>query len=166
MPTVDETIKPKENTTQTESEIIQVAPEQLIMTEQQITKYKSKYNKDKYKQMKVLRDNMDIGGTGDQILLANGDTIDKDKLDYEPIENARYSSIAYGIGTQHNIPLNAVMFAQKVIGHPICWNGAIPIDCFINPNGNVVINTMCQLSFPDDFCVQVCDSYALHNQSS
>ncbi|KAA6370217.1 MAG: hypothetical protein EZS28_034256, partial [Streblomastix strix] len=44
-------------------------------------------------------------------------------------------------GTQHNIPINAVMFAQKVIGYPICWNGAIPIDCFINPNGNVIINT-------------------------
>ncbi|KAA6399244.1 MAG: hypothetical protein EZS28_005232 [Streblomastix strix] len=38
-------------------------------------------------------------------------------------------------GTTRNIPLNAVMFAQKVLGYPICWNGAIPIDCFINPNG-------------------------------
>ncbi|KAA6362297.1 MAG: hypothetical protein EZS28_042176, partial [Streblomastix strix] len=37
------------------------------------------------------------GGISNQILLANGDTIDKDKLDYEPIENARYSSIAYGM---------------------------------------------------------------------
>ncbi|KAA6380038.1 MAG: hypothetical protein EZS28_024436 [Streblomastix strix] len=37
-----------------------------------------------------------LGGTSNQILLANGDTIDKDKLDYEPIENARYSAIAYG----------------------------------------------------------------------
>ncbi|KAA6367612.1 MAG: hypothetical protein EZS28_036861 [Streblomastix strix] len=37
------------------------------------------------------------GGTSNQILLANGDTIDKDKLDYEPIENARYSAIAYGM---------------------------------------------------------------------
>ncbi|KAA6355897.1 MAG: hypothetical protein EZS28_048576 [Streblomastix strix] len=68
--------------------------------------------------------------------------------------------------TTHNIPLNAVMFAQKVIGYPICWNGAIPIDCFINPNGNVIINTMCQLHLPDDFCVQVCDSYAVYNQST
>ncbi|KAA6371758.1 MAG: hypothetical protein EZS28_032714, partial [Streblomastix strix] len=86
------------------------------------------------------------GGTSNQILLANGDTIDKDKLDYEPIENARYSSIAYGIVSQHSIPLNAVMFANKVYGYPIDWTGAIPIDCFINPNGNVVINTMCQLT--------------------
>ncbi|KAA6359683.1 MAG: hypothetical protein EZS28_044791 [Streblomastix strix] len=156
------------------------------------------------------------GGTSNQILLANGDTIEKDQLDYEPIENARYSSIAYGMyeqriwgtvttqnsrvyislqithsdpntltesgytlfsivdnaikpkfsGTPTNIPLNAVMFAQKVIGYPICWNGAIPIDCFINHNGNVIINTMCQLHLPDDFCVQVCDSYAIHNQSA
>ncbi|KAA6356045.1 MAG: hypothetical protein EZS28_048427 [Streblomastix strix] len=157
-----------------------------------------------------------INGTDNQLLLANGDTIDKDKLDYEPIENATYQAIGYGMyehliwgtvtmqnsrvyislqithsdpntvwqsgytlftivdnaikpkfsGTEHNIPLNAVMFAQKVIGYPICWNGAIPIDCFINPLGQVKINTQCQLSLPDDFCVQVCDSYAIHNQSS
>ncbi|KAA6355933.1 MAG: hypothetical protein EZS28_048540 [Streblomastix strix] len=37
------------------------------------------------------------GGTSNQILLANGDTIEKDQLDYEPIENARFSSIAYGM---------------------------------------------------------------------
>ncbi|KAA6359686.1 MAG: hypothetical protein EZS28_044787 [Streblomastix strix] len=123
-------------------------------------------------------------GTSNQILLAKGDTIDKDKLDYEPIENARYSSIAYGIyesrawgtlttqnsrvyislqithsdpntncqsgytlfsivdnaikpkfsGTPTNIPLNAVLFAQKVYGYPIDWTGAIAMDCFINPN--------------------------------
>ncbi|KAA6361759.1 MAG: hypothetical protein EZS28_042715 [Streblomastix strix] len=128
------------------------------------------------------------GGTSNQILLANGDTIDKDKLDYEPIENARYSAIAYGMyesrlwgtltvqnsrvylsmlmkhsdpyttwqsgytlfsivdnaikpkfsGTPTNIPLNAVLFAQKVYGYPINWTGAIAMDCFINPNGNQV----------------------------
>ncbi|KAA6382899.1 MAG: hypothetical protein EZS28_021574 [Streblomastix strix] len=75
-----------------------------------------------------------LGGTGNKILLANGDTIDKDQLDYEPIENACYSAIAYGIETPTNIPLNAVMFAQKAYAYPICWNGAIPIDCYINPN--------------------------------
>ncbi|KAA6361909.1 MAG: hypothetical protein EZS28_042564 [Streblomastix strix] len=122
-----------------------------------------------------------LGGTSNQILLANGDTIDKDKLDYEPIENARYSSIAYGMyesrpwvhqqrkivdGTPTNIPLNAVLFAQKVYGYPIDWTGAIAMDCFINPNGNVIINTLCQINLPDDFCVQVCDSYAIHNQSA
>ncbi|KAA6391151.1 MAG: hypothetical protein EZS28_013325 [Streblomastix strix] len=69
-------------------------------------------------------------------------------------------------GTPFNIPLNAVMFAQKVIGYPICWNGTIPIDCYIDVDGHVRINTMCQLVLPDDFCVQVCDSYALHNQST
>ncbi|KAA6354552.1 MAG: hypothetical protein EZS28_049921, partial [Streblomastix strix] len=37
-----------------------------------------------------------INGTDNQLLLANGDTIDKDKLAYEPIENATYQSIAYG----------------------------------------------------------------------
>ncbi|KAA6367549.1 MAG: hypothetical protein EZS28_036924 [Streblomastix strix] len=69
-------------------------------------------------------------------------------------------------GTTHNLPLNAVMFAQKVYGYPIDWTGAIAMDCFINPQGNVIINTMCQLHLPDDFCVQVCDSYAVYNQSA
>ncbi|KAA6359927.1 MAG: hypothetical protein EZS28_044546 [Streblomastix strix] len=47
--TIDDTSK--ENPTQIGNEIIQVTPEQLILTEQKITKYKSKYNKDKYKQI-------------------------------------------------------------------------------------------------------------------
>ncbi|KAA6400890.1 MAG: hypothetical protein EZS28_003583 [Streblomastix strix] len=51
MPAVDETIKPKENETQTENEIITSKPESLILIEQKITKYKSKYNKDKNKQV-------------------------------------------------------------------------------------------------------------------
>ncbi|KAA6374128.1 MAG: hypothetical protein EZS28_030346 [Streblomastix strix] len=45
------TSKSKENPTQIGNEIIQVTPEQLILTEQKITKYKNKYNKDKYKQI-------------------------------------------------------------------------------------------------------------------
>ncbi|KAA6403123.1 MAG: hypothetical protein EZS28_001352 [Streblomastix strix] len=57
-------------------------------------------------------------------------------------------------GIPFKIPLNAVMFAQKVIGYPICWNGAIPIDCYIDVDRHVRINTMCQLVLPDDFCVQ------------
>ncbi|KAA6368201.1 MAG: hypothetical protein EZS28_036273 [Streblomastix strix] len=69
-------------------------------------------------------------------------------------------------GANFTIPLNAVMFTVKVIGYPICWNGAIPIDCNIDVDGYVRINTQCQISLPDDFCVQVCDSYALHNQST
>ncbi|KAA6397864.1 MAG: hypothetical protein EZS28_006611 [Streblomastix strix] len=64
-----------------------------------------------------------LGGTSNQILLANGDTIDKDQLEYEPIENARYSAIAYGFdnaikpkftGTPTNTPLNTVLFAQMI----------------------------------------------------
>ncbi|KAA6392999.1 MAG: hypothetical protein EZS28_011475 [Streblomastix strix] len=311
--TIDDTSKLKENPTQIENEIIQVITQQLILTEQKITKYKSKYNKDKYKQidrttaqvdpeevvkntylshpnlevmkfiidriwatvttrkreneddieivleeplmrshscigksykekdlirvMDVLIKNVSIsvidnvlynsieklyhvnkdfvrlnsidfvnlhsdqiirgvktflqpiiagkiikqGGTSNQILLANGDTIEKDQLEYEPIENARYSSIAYRMyesraqgtvttqkvdGTPTNIPLNAVLFAQKVYGNPIDWTGAIAMDCLINPNGNVIINTLCQINLPEDFCVQVCDSYAIHNQSA
>ncbi|KAA6394229.1 MAG: hypothetical protein EZS28_010245 [Streblomastix strix] len=89
-----------------------------------------------------------------------------------PIENAIKQTIVLNeakpqfTGATFTIPLNAAMFAQKVIGYPICWNGAIPIDCYIDVDGHVRINTMCQLLLPNDFCVQVCDSYALHNQSS
>ncbi|KAA6376774.1 MAG: hypothetical protein EZS28_027698 [Streblomastix strix] len=50
MPTVDETVKPKEQQ-EVVNEIITSTPEQLILTEQKITNYKSKYNKDKYKQI-------------------------------------------------------------------------------------------------------------------
>ncbi|KAA6376844.1 MAG: hypothetical protein EZS28_027628, partial [Streblomastix strix] len=41
-----------------------------------------------------------IGGTDNQILLANGDTIDKDKLAYEPIESATSQAVAYGMYEQ------------------------------------------------------------------
>ncbi|KAA6401950.1 MAG: hypothetical protein EZS28_002525 [Streblomastix strix] len=60
MPAIDESTnsvgdinasKPKENAIQIENEIITSTPDQLILTEQKITKYKSKYNKDKYKQV-------------------------------------------------------------------------------------------------------------------
>ncbi|KAA6392590.1 MAG: hypothetical protein EZS28_011883 [Streblomastix strix] len=66
-----------------------------------------------------------------------------------PVENAIKQTIAYVIndaikskftGTPRNIPLNAVMFAYEVIGYPICWNGAIPVDCYIEVNGHVRIN--------------------------
>ncbi|KAA6402396.1 MAG: hypothetical protein EZS28_002082 [Streblomastix strix] len=63
-------------------------------------------------------------------------------LPIPPIENAIKQTIAYDeakpqfTGTPFNIPLNAVMFAQKVIGYPICWNGAIPIDYCIDVDGH------------------------------
>ncbi|KAA6392452.1 MAG: hypothetical protein EZS28_012017 [Streblomastix strix] len=98
-------------------------------------------------------------------------------LPIPPIENAIKSTIAYGItqtqsayilfsvfmdeaklqftGIPFTIPLNAVMFAQKVLGYPICWNGAIPIDCYIDVDGHVRINTLCQLLLPDNFWVQM-----------
>ncbi|KAA6377711.1 MAG: hypothetical protein EZS28_026763 [Streblomastix strix] len=49
--TIDDASKPKENPNQIGNEIIQVTPEQLILTEYKITKFKNKYNKDKYKQI-------------------------------------------------------------------------------------------------------------------
>ncbi|KAA6400644.1 MAG: hypothetical protein EZS28_003822 [Streblomastix strix] len=68
-------------------------------------------------------------------------------------------------GTPFTIALNAVMFITKTSSNPIVWTNAISIDCTIDVNGFVRINTLCQVSLPNDFCVQVCDSYALHNQS-
>ncbi|KAA6376601.1 MAG: hypothetical protein EZS28_027871 [Streblomastix strix] len=185
--TIDDTSKPKENIIQTGNEIVQIIRGVKTFLQPIIAG-------------KIIKQ----GGTSNQILLANGDTIDKDKLDYEPIENARYSAIAYVMyetrawgtlttqnsrvyismqithsnpdtlwqsgytlfsivdnaikpkfsGTPTNIPLNAVLFAQKVYGYPIDWTGAIPIDCFINLNSNVIIYTMCQINLPKDFCVQ------------
>ncbi|KAA6369957.1 MAG: hypothetical protein EZS28_034516, partial [Streblomastix strix] len=117
------------------------------------------------------------GGIGNQILLTNGDTTDKDKLDYQPIENATYQSIACGTyeqriwctltvqnsrvyisllvahsdpntpkfsGTPSNIPLNAVIYVTKQSSNPIVWTNSVAIDCYINPLGNTIINTMCQ----------------------
>ncbi|KAA6401562.1 MAG: hypothetical protein EZS28_002903 [Streblomastix strix] len=52
--TIDDTSEPKENPTQIGNEIIQVTTEQLIFTGQKITKYKSKYNKDKFKQIERI----------------------------------------------------------------------------------------------------------------
>ncbi|KAA6392990.1 MAG: hypothetical protein EZS28_011484 [Streblomastix strix] len=84
-----------------------------------------------------------IGGTDNQILLANGDTIDKDKLDYEPIENATQQAVAYGIGTSRNIPLNAFMHNTKQPTTPVVWLNPIAIDCYIDPDGHVKINSIC-----------------------
>ncbi|KAA6355532.1 MAG: hypothetical protein EZS28_048941, partial [Streblomastix strix] len=69
-------------------------------------------------------------------------------------------------GATFTIPLNAVMYVTKQSTNPILWTNAVPIDCYIDVDGHVRINTLCQLPLPNDFCVQVCDSYALHNQSN
>ncbi|KAA6382009.1 MAG: hypothetical protein EZS28_022465 [Streblomastix strix] len=69
-------------------------------------------------------------------------------------------------GATFTIALNAVMYVTKQSTNPILWTNAVPIDCYIDVDGHVRINTICQLPLPNDFCVQVCDSYALHNQSS
>ncbi|KAA6391378.1 MAG: hypothetical protein EZS28_013097 [Streblomastix strix] len=58
-------------------------------------------------------------------------------------------------GTPFTISLNAVMFTTKNIGYPICWNGAVPIDCYIDVDGHVRINTLCQLLLPNNYCVQI-----------
>ncbi|KAA6365669.1 MAG: hypothetical protein EZS28_038804 [Streblomastix strix] len=77
---INVTSQPKENIIQTGNEIIQTIRGVKTFLQPIIVG-------------KIIKQ----GGTSNQILLANGDTIDKDKLDYEPIENARYSSIAYGM---------------------------------------------------------------------
>ncbi|KAA6365381.1 MAG: hypothetical protein EZS28_039093 [Streblomastix strix] len=69
-------------------------------------------------------------------------------------------------GSSRNLPLNAVMYITKYSSNPVLWLDAIPIDCFIDPDGHVKINSQCQFSLPNDFFVQVSDSYALYNQSA
>ncbi|KAA6401062.1 MAG: hypothetical protein EZS28_003417 [Streblomastix strix] len=66
-------------------------------------------------------------------------------------------------GTSRNIPLNAVMYVYKQSNNPVLWTNAVAIDCFIDPDGHIKINTQYQFNLPNDFFVQVCDSYALYN---
>ncbi|KAA6388993.1 MAG: hypothetical protein EZS28_015480 [Streblomastix strix] len=67
-------------------------------------------------------------------------------------------------GSSFNIPLNAIMYITKQAATPVVWLNPIPIDCFIDPDGLVKINSQCQYSLRNDFFVQVCDSYAIYNQ--
>ncbi|KAA6357553.1 MAG: hypothetical protein EZS28_046919, partial [Streblomastix strix] len=87
-------------------------------------------------------------------------------LSTPPIEYAIQQSIAYGIGTPSNIPLNAFMYNTKQPTTPVVWLNPIAIDCYIDPVGHININSICKYYLPDDFCVQVCDSYAVYNQSA
>ncbi|KAA6383836.1 MAG: hypothetical protein EZS28_020638 [Streblomastix strix] len=109
------------------------------------------YTGDKtFTQLILVKKFIKTDGTENQILLANSDSIDKYKLDYEPIENARYSAIAYGMneqriwepkfsGTPSKIPLIAVIYATKQSSQPIIWTNSVALGCYINPNGNVII---------------------------
>ncbi|KAA6353815.1 MAG: hypothetical protein EZS28_050658 [Streblomastix strix] len=67
-------------------------------------------------------------------------------------------------GLSYNIPLNAIIYLTKQSSNPVLWTNAVAIDCFIDPDGHVKINTQCQFNLPNDFFVQICDSYALYNQ--
>ncbi|KAA6394848.1 MAG: hypothetical protein EZS28_009629 [Streblomastix strix] len=44
-------------------------------------------------------------------------------------------------GTSRNIPLNAVMYVNKQSSNPVLWTNAVAIDCFIDPDGHIKINT-------------------------
>ncbi|KAA6392215.1 MAG: hypothetical protein EZS28_012255 [Streblomastix strix] len=65
--------------------------------------------------------------------------------------------------SSYNIPLNAIMYITKQATTPVVWLNPIPIDCFIDSEGHIKINSQCQYSLPNDFFVQVNDSYALYN---
>ncbi|KAA6390676.1 MAG: hypothetical protein EZS28_013796 [Streblomastix strix] len=66
-------------------------------------------------------------------------------------------------GSSRNIPLNAILYVSKQSSYPILWTNAVVINCFIDPDGHIKINTQCQLNLPNDFFVYVCDSYAIYN---
>ncbi|KAA6371630.1 MAG: hypothetical protein EZS28_032843 [Streblomastix strix] len=57
-------------------------------------------------------------------------------------------------GTPRNIPLNAFMYNTKQPTTPVVWLNPIAIDCYIDPDGHIKINSICKYYLPDDFCVQ------------
>ncbi|KAA6393107.1 MAG: hypothetical protein EZS28_011364 [Streblomastix strix] len=69
-------------------------------------------------------------------------------------------------GSPHNLPLNAVIYSTTQSNNPVVWTNAVAIDCYVDFDGHIKINAICQFYLPDDFCVQVCDSYAVYNQSA
>ncbi|KAA6358182.1 MAG: hypothetical protein EZS28_046291 [Streblomastix strix] len=46
------------------------------------------------------------------------------------------------------------------------WTNAVAIDCYVDVDGLIKINAICQFYLPDDFLVQISNSYAVYNQSS
>ncbi|KAA6398673.1 MAG: hypothetical protein EZS28_005799 [Streblomastix strix] len=51
-------------------------------------------------------------------------------------------------GSPRNLPLNAVIYATKQSSNPVTWINPVAIDCYV------------------DVDVQICDSYAINNQTS
>ncbi|KAA6372903.1 MAG: hypothetical protein EZS28_031571 [Streblomastix strix] len=51
-------------------------------------------------------------------------------------------------GSPHNLPLNAVICATKQSSNPVTWINPVAIDCNV------------------DVDVQICDSYAINNQTT
>ncbi|KAA6340920.1 MAG: hypothetical protein EZS28_052497, partial [Streblomastix strix] len=45
-------------------------------------------------------------------------------------------------GTSRNIPLNAVMYVTKQTTTPVVWLNPIPIDCYIDPDRHIKINSI------------------------
>ncbi|KAA6385202.1 MAG: hypothetical protein EZS28_019270 [Streblomastix strix] len=60
-----------------------------------------------------------------------------------PIEYATQQTLAKPkfIGSSYNIPLNAIMYVTKQATTPVVQLNPIPIDCFIDPDGHIKINT-------------------------
>ncbi|KAA6372884.1 MAG: hypothetical protein EZS28_031589 [Streblomastix strix] len=69
-------------------------------------------------------------------------------------------------GSPRTLPLNAVIYATKQSINPVTWINPVAIDCYVDVDGHIKINAICQFYLPDDFFVQVSDSYAVYNQSS
>ncbi|KAA6394130.1 MAG: hypothetical protein EZS28_010344 [Streblomastix strix] len=69
-------------------------------------------------------------------------------------------------GSSRNLPLNAVIYATKQSNNPVVWTNAVAIDCYVDVDGHIKINAICQFYLHDDFLLQVCNSYAVYNQSS
>ncbi|KAA6382945.1 MAG: hypothetical protein EZS28_021529 [Streblomastix strix] len=69
-------------------------------------------------------------------------------------------------GSPRNLPLNAVIYATKQSSNPVTWINPVAIDCYVDVDGHIKINAICQFYLPDDFLLQVCDSYAIYNKTT
>ncbi|KAA6380047.1 MAG: hypothetical protein EZS28_024426 [Streblomastix strix] len=114
--------------------------------------------KDLIRVMDVLVKNVSVSvKVIDNVLWNSIEKLYRINKDFVPLAYGMYEQLVWGSTISQN---------GWVYGYPIDWTGAIPMDCYIYPQSHVRINTLCQLSIPDDFCVQVCDSQAIYNQST
>ncbi|KAA6396133.1 MAG: hypothetical protein EZS28_008336 [Streblomastix strix] len=92
----------------------------------------------------------------------------------DTVSNTRYAIFSFMndaakpkfSGSSRTLPLNAVIYATKQSKFPVTWTNAVAIDCYVDVDGHIKINATFQFYLPDDFLVQISDSFPVCNQSS